>query len=170
MAGPAVLWRQDSAAALLGPWEEVPPEHPEGPHPACWVVSEHGAPGPLGLPGEVGSGLQRLKWAGAELLDGAGRALLTVSRQVKDQVDHEGDEHAGDQNVDDVEEGLAADDEVEGDILVAGAVQRDTGVQVDPGWPVNDLPLPVLCGWHVDGVGGAEGTEGLRAGGGAGAE
>lgn len=69
---------------------------------------------------------------------------LTVARQVEDQVDHEGDEHAGYQDVDDVEERLAADDEVEGDILVAGAVHRDTGVHIDPGWPVHYLPLSVL--------------------------
>lgn len=74
-----------------------------------------------------------------------GRALrLTVGRQVEDQVDHEGDEDAGHQDVDDVEEGLAAYDEVEGDILVVGTVQRDTGVHVDLGRPVHYLPLPVL--------------------------
>lgn len=74
-----------------------------------------------------------------------GRAQgLTVGRQVEDQVDHEGDEHAGHQDVDDVEEGLAANDEVEGDILVAGAVQRGAGVHVDPGRPVHYLPLSVL--------------------------
>lgn len=74
-----------------------------------------------------------------------GQALkLTVSRQVEDQVDHEGDEHTGHQDVDDIEEGLAADDEVKGHILVAGTVQWDAGVHVDPGWPVHYLPFPVL--------------------------
>lgn len=76
---------------------------------------------------------------------GLGWALrLTVGRQVEDQVDHEGDEHAGHQDVDDVEEGLAADDEVEGDVLAAWTVQWDTEVHVDPGWPVHYLPLPIL--------------------------
>lgn len=69
---------------------------------------------------------------------------LTVGRQVEDQVDHEGDEYTGHEDVDDVEEGLAAYDEVEGDVLAAGTVQRDTGVHVDLGRPVHYLPLPVL--------------------------
>ena len=69
---------------------------------------------------------------------------LTVARQVEDQVDHEGDEHAGYQDVDDVEERLAADDEVEGDVLVVGAVHRDTRVHVEFGCPVHYLPLSVL--------------------------
>lgn len=76
---------------------------------------------------------------------GLGQALrLTVSRQVEDQVDHEGDEDARHQDVDDIEEGLATDDEVEGDVLAARTVRGDAGVHVDPGWPVHDLPLPVL--------------------------
>lgn len=69
---------------------------------------------------------------------------LTVAWQVEDQVDHEGDEHTGYQDVDDVEERLAADDEVEGDVLVVGAVHWDTGVHVDLGCPVNYFPLTVL--------------------------
>lgn len=69
---------------------------------------------------------------------------LTVGWQVEDQVDHEGDEHTGHQDVDDVEERLAADDEVEGDILAVATVQRGTGVHVDPGRPMHYLPLPVL--------------------------
>lgn len=69
---------------------------------------------------------------------------LTVAWQVEDQVDHEGDEHAGYQDVDDVEERLAADDEVEGDVLVVGAVHRDVGVHIDLGGPVDYLPFPVL--------------------------
>lgn len=96
--------------------------------------------------GKQGAGLERLCPGGeapGEL--GAGQGMrLTVSRQVEDQVDHEGDEHAGHQDVDDVEEWLATDDEVEGDILVAGTVYWGTGVHVDPGWPVHYLPLPVL--------------------------
>lgn len=69
---------------------------------------------------------------------------LTVGWQVEDQVDHEGDEHAGHQDIDDVEEWLSANDEVEGNVLVVGAVQRGTGVHVDLGWPVHYLPLPIL--------------------------
>lgn len=80
----------------------------------------------------------------------AGGGELTVSRQVEDQVDHEGDEHAGHQDVDDVEEWLAADDEVEGNVLALGAVQRGAGVHVDPGRPVHYLPLAILCGQQMD--------------------
>lgn len=69
---------------------------------------------------------------------------LTVGWQVEDQVDHEGDEHTGHQDVDDVEERLSANDEVEGNVLVVGTVQRGAGVHVDPGWPVHYLPFPVL--------------------------
>lgn len=69
---------------------------------------------------------------------------LTVAWQVEDQVDHEGDEHTGYQDVDDIEERLAADDEVEGDVLVVGAVHRDTGVHIELGCPVHYLPLTVL--------------------------
>lgn len=69
---------------------------------------------------------------------------LTVAWQVEDQVDHEGDEHTGDQDVDDVEERFAADDEVEGDVLVVGAVHRDTGVHIDLSCPVDYLPFTVL--------------------------
>lgn len=104
---------------------------------------------PRGLPGRN----EGLSWgcnAGAledwgEAAQEQGQVLgLTVSRQVEDQVDHKGDEYAGHQYVDDVEEWLAAYDEVEGDILVAGTVQWGTGVHVDPGWPVHYLPLPIL--------------------------
>ena len=35
-------------------------------------------------------------------------------------------------------------DEVEGDVLVAGAVHRDVGVHIDLGGPVDYLPFPVL--------------------------
>lgn len=69
---------------------------------------------------------------------------LTVAWQVEDQVDHEGDEDTGYQDVDDVEKRLAADDEVEGDILVVGAVYRDAGVHIELGCPVHYLPLTVL--------------------------
>lgn len=69
---------------------------------------------------------------------------LTVAWQVEDQVDHEGDEDTGYQDVDDVEKRLATDDEVEGDILVVGAVYWDTGVHIELGCPVHYLPLTVL--------------------------
>lgn len=69
---------------------------------------------------------------------------LTVAWQIEDQVDHKRDKHAGNQDVNDVEEWLAADDEVEGDVLVAGAVHRDTGVHITLGCPVYYLPLTIL--------------------------
>lgn len=78
---------------------------------------------------------------------------LTVAWQVEDQVDHEGDEHAGYQDVDDVEERFAANDEVEGDVLVVDAVHRDAGVHIDLGCPVYYLPFTVLCGKYKGSLG-----------------
>lgn len=72
-------------------------------------------------------------------------SALTVSRQVVDQRGQEGDEHAGDDDVDDVEERLALDDQVEGDVLVLVALGGDVPVGVPLGRPVHNLPLAVLC-------------------------
>lgn len=115
---------------IHGPWAGNP-RSGDAPHPpAKW------------LPGKV-----RGRAGAAELRgprEGVPGAGLTVSRQVEDQVDHERDEHAGHQDVDDIEEWLAADNEVEGDVLAVRTVQRRTGVHVDPGWPVHYLPFPIL--------------------------
>lgn len=77
---------------------------------------------------------------------GGGGGALTVGGQVVDQRGQEGDEHAGDDDVDDVEERLALDDEVEGDVLVLVALHGDVLVGVPLGRPVFDLPLAVLWG------------------------
>ncbi len=79
------------------------------------------------------------------MLSGCKRAL-TVSGQVVDERGEEGDEHAGDDDVDDVEERLALDDQVEGDVLVLVALHGNVLVGVSLGRPVDDLPLAVLCG------------------------
>lgn len=70
---------------------------------------------------------------------------LTVRRQEVDQRRQEGDEHTGDDDVDDVEQRLAFDDEVEGDVLVLVAVHRDALVDVSSGGSVDDLPLAIFC-------------------------
>ena len=74
--------------------------------------------------------------------------LLTVGGQVVDERGQEGDEHTGDDDVDDVEEGLPLDDQVEGDVLVLVALHGDVLVGVPPGRTVHHLPLAVL--WLVD--------------------
>lgn len=70
---------------------------------------------------------------------------LTVSRQVVDKRGQEGDEHTGDDDVDDVEEGFAFDDQVEGDVLVLVALHGNVLVGVSLSRSVDDLPLAVLC-------------------------
>lgn len=74
-----------------------------------------------------------------------GRRALTVCGQVVDQQGQEGDEHAGDDDVDHVEERFASDDQVEGDVLVLVALHGNVFVGVSLGGPVDDLPLTVLC-------------------------
>lgn len=73
------------------------------------------------------------------------QGALTVCRQVVDQQGQEGDEHARDDDVDHVEERFASNDKVEGDVLVLVALHGNVFVGVSLGWPVNDLPLAVLC-------------------------
>lgn len=70
---------------------------------------------------------------------------LTICRQVVDQQGQEGDEHAGDDDVDHIEERFASDDQVEGDVLVLVALHGNVFVGVSLGGSVNDLPLTVLC-------------------------
>lgn len=79
------------------------------------------------------------------MFSGCERAL-TVSWKVVDQRGQEGDEDAGNDDVDDVEERLALDDQVEGDVLVLVALHGNVLVGVFLGWPMDDLPLSVLCG------------------------
>lgn len=74
------------------------------------------------------------------------KCALTVCRQVVDQQGQEGDEHAGDDDVDHVEERLASDHQVEGDVLVLVALHGNVFVGVSLGRSVDDLPLTVLCG------------------------
>lgn len=71
---------------------------------------------------------------------------LTVCRQVVHQRGQEGDEPTGNDHVDDVEQRLAFDDEVEGDVLVFVAVHRDALVDVSSGRSVNDLPFTIFWG------------------------
>lgn len=73
------------------------------------------------------------------------QGALTVCRQVVDQQSQEGDEHAGDDDVDHVEERLAFDDQVEGDVLVLVALHGNVFVDVSLCGPVDDLPLTILC-------------------------
>lgn len=76
---------------------------------------------------------------------GSGRVRsLTVSGQVVDERGQEGDEDTGDDDVDDVEERFAFDDQVEGDVLVLVALHGDVFVGVPLGWTVDDLPLAIL--------------------------
>lgn len=73
------------------------------------------------------------------------KCALTVSGQVVDERGQEGDEHTGYDDVDDVEERLAFDDQVKGDILVLIALHGNVLVGVSLGRTVNDLPLTILC-------------------------
>lgn len=73
------------------------------------------------------------------------RWTLTVGRQVVDERGQEGDEHTGNDDVDYVEQRLAFNDQVEGDVLVLVALHGDVFVGVSPGRTVDDLPLTVLC-------------------------
>lgn len=70
---------------------------------------------------------------------------LTVCGQVVDQRGQEGDEHAGDDDVDHVEERFASDDQVEGDVLMLVALHGNVFVGVSLGGSVDDLPLTILC-------------------------
>ena len=70
--------------------------------------------------------------------DGEGDLLPAVRGQVEDEHGQEGDAHAGDDQVDRVEESLATHSDVEGDVqvgLVAAGVELDV-----PGQGGNDLP------------------------------
>lgn len=71
--------------------------------------------------------------------------VLTVSGQVVDERGQEGDEHTGDDDVDDVEERFAFDDQVKGDVLVLVALHGNVFVSVSFRGPVDDLPLAVFC-------------------------
>lgn len=73
------------------------------------------------------------------------KRALTVSGQVVDEAGQEGDEHTGNDDVDNVEQRFAFDDQVEGDVLVLVAVHGDVLVDVSLGRPVDDLPLAVFC-------------------------
>lgn len=70
----------------------------------------------------------------------------SIRREVEDKDGQDGDQDAGDDDVDEVEEGLAPDDEVERDVLV----QRVSWEGVLAGRLVPDFPLPIFCrnkGW-----------------------
>lgn len=70
---------------------------------------------------------------------------LTLGRQEVDQDNQGGDQHAGDDDVDDVEEGLALDDEEVVDLRVAGRLRAGHQGQALAGWAVPDGPLAILC-------------------------
>lgn len=70
---------------------------------------------------------------------------LTVSGQVEDKDGHEGNEDAGCDNIDDIEEWFALDDEVEGDVLVLTALRGVVRVDVLAGWAVDDFPFSIFC-------------------------
>lgn len=74
----------------------------------------------------------------------------TFGRQKVDQHSHGRDEDAGHDDVDDVEEWLALDDEVEDDLLVLDVVWGEL-LRVDdlPSRAVLDGPFTILCGTAV---------------------
>lgn len=71
----------------------------------------------------------------------------TLGRKKVDEDGDRGDEHAGSDDVDDIEEGLALDEQVEHHLLVARLLRWCYRIQQHLGWPVPDGPFPVLCGW-----------------------
>lgn len=70
----------------------------------------------------------------------------TFGRQKVDQHSHGGDEDTGHDDVDDVEERLALDDEVEDDLLVLGVIWGEV-LRIDdfPSGAVLDGPFTILC-------------------------
>lgn len=70
---------------------------------------------------------------------------LTVRRQEVDKRGQEGDEHAWDDDVYDVEQRLAFYDKVKGDILMLVALHWNVLISVSPGRLVNNLPLTIFC-------------------------
>ena len=69
----------------------------------------------------------------------------TLGRKEVDEDGH-GDEDTGRDDVGDIEEGLALDEHVEDDLLVACLLGWGHLVQQHLGWPVRDRPLAVFCG------------------------
>lgn len=94
-------------------------------------------------PGPTGDNWENTLWFVGSVL--RSKCALTVSGQVVDERGEEGDEHTGDDDVDDVEQRFAFDDQVEGDVLVLVALHGNVLVGVSLGRPVDDLPLAVLC-------------------------
>lgn len=74
------------------------------------------------------------------------QASGTLGRKEVDEDGNRGNEDAGRDDVDDVEEGLALDEQVEDHLLVARRLGRGLGGWQHLGRPVPDGPLPVLCG------------------------
>lgn len=63
-------------------------------------------------------------------------------------VDQEADgreEHTGNNDVDDVEEGLSLDDEEEGHLLILSIILTVLSVDHLLSWPVFDRPLTIFC-------------------------
>lgn len=60
------------------------------------------------------------------------------------QDDQGGDERAGQNDVDDVEERLPLNDQVECDLLVLQVFGGVLGIDHLPGWPVDDGPLAIF--------------------------
>lgn len=97
-------------------------------------------------------------WRGRRALPGAllspctfpcpqwARSQCTFGRQEVDKHSHGGDEDTGHDDVDDVEERLALDDEVEDDLLVLDVIWGEV-LRVDdlPSGAVLDGPFTVLC-------------------------
>lgn len=73
--------------------------------------------------------------------------MLTFGGQEVHQHSNGGNEHARDDDVDDVEERLPLDDEEKDDLLVFNVVPSEAlGIHHHLGWPVLDGPFPILCG------------------------
>lgn len=69
----------------------------------------------------------------------------TLGRQEVDKDGDRRDEYTGHDDVDDIEEGLALDEQVENHPLVARLFGWCRVIQQHLSWPVPDGPLPVLC-------------------------
>lgn len=93
----------------------------------------------------------------------------TFSWQEVDQHSHGGDEDTGHNDVDDVEEWLALDDEVEDDLLVLDIIWGEL-LRIDdlPSRAVLDGPFTILCQCHMNAITplGALGLPGPQCGGG----
>lgn len=72
----------------------------------------------------------------------------TLGRKEVDEDGDGGNQHAGGDDVDDVEEGLPLDEQVEDHLLVARLLCWCHGVQKHLSWSMPDGPFSILCSEH----------------------